>query len=179
MKIELELESAVMKDVFSLIKKEVQNNFTYSALIGTTSFLFAVCWQFNQFVFLLQGINRKIFLLIIKLLACALYGAGALDLVPIRKIKTCFNGLLLALGLTYISQFLNDMTIRALVVSFIPAAWFTLTYRLKKPKDGVVLSFIKLVIEIILTIAIAGGIQYVIKMFIQGMTIGYYTVVIY
>ena len=76
----------------------------------------------------------------------------------------------MALGLTYISQFLNDMTIRALVVSFIPAAWFTLTYRLKKPKDGVVLSFIKLVIEIILTIAIAGGIQYIIKMIIQGMT---------
>ena len=106
----------------------------------------------------------------IMYLACALYGAGALDLVPIRKIKTCFNGLLLALGLTYISQFLNDMTIRALVVSFIPAAWFTLTYRLKKPKDGVVLSFIKLVLEIILTIAIAGGIQYVIKMLIQGMS---------
>ena len=105
-----------------------------------------------------------------NVLACALYGAGALDLVPIRKIKTCFNGLSLALGLTYISQFLNDMTIRALVVSFIPAAWFTLTYRLKKPKDGVVLSFIKLVLEIILTIAIAGGIQYVIKMLIKGMT---------
>ena len=76
----------------------------------------------------------------------------------------------MALGLTYISQFLNDMTIRALATSFIPAAWFTLTYRLKKPKDGVVLSFIKLVLEIILTIAIAGGIQYVIKMLIQGMT---------
>jgi hypothetical protein len=147
------LQNAIITYFF---KKEVQNNFIYSALIGTTSFLFAVCWQFNQFVFLLQ--------------ACALYGAGALDLVPIRKIKTCFNGLLLALGLTYISQFLNDMTIRALVVSFIPAAWFTLTYRLKKPKDGVVLSFIKLVLEIILTIAIAGGIQYVIKMLIQGMS---------
>ena len=76
----------------------------------------------------------------------------------------------MALGLTYISQFLNDMTIRALATSFIPAAWFTLTYRLKKPKDGVVLSFIKLILEIILTISIAGGIQYVIKMLIQGMT---------
>jgi hypothetical protein len=29
----------------------------------------------------------------------------------------------------YISQFLNEMTIRALVVSFIPAAWITLSFR--------------------------------------------------
>ena len=47
-------------DLFQIDKKEVQNNFTYSALIGTTSFLFAVCWQFNQFVFLLQGTNYLI-----------------------------------------------------------------------------------------------------------------------
>ena len=53
-------------------------------------------------------------------LACALYGAAALDLVPVKKVKSVFTALLVSLVLVYTSQFFNEMTIRALVVSFIP-----------------------------------------------------------
>ena len=49
-----------------------------------------------------------------------MYGTGALDLVPVQKLKTVYKALLFALAMTYILQFFNEMTPRALVVSFIP-----------------------------------------------------------
>ena len=57
---------------------------------------------------------------IYSVLACALYGTGALDLVPVRKIKTGYVALIFSLAMTYLLQFFNEMTPRALVVSFIP-----------------------------------------------------------
>ena len=42
-----------------------------------------------------------------------------------------------------------------------------LSYRLKGPKDGPLLSFIKLAIEIVLTIVLAGVFQMTIKQFIN------------
>ena len=62
------------------------------------SFCFAICWQFNQFVFLLQ--------------ACALFGAAALDLVPTKKVKVVYLALIFSLVMTYIFQFFNTMTPR-------------------------------------------------------------------
>jgi len=143
-------QNAILTSYFSPGEK---NNSLYTAVLALVSFLFAVCWQFNQFVFLLQ--------------ACALYGTGALGLVPINKVKSVFAALLVALVFVYVSQFFNEMTIRALVVSFIPAAWITLTYRLRGPKDGVIAGFVKLALEIISTIGLAVCFQLVIKVFIK------------
>ena len=82
--------------------------------------------------------------------------------------KSVFLSLLIALVFVYTSQFFNEMTIRALVVSFIPAAWITLTYRIKNQKDGVMMGFIKLACEIIATIGLAICFQLIIKQFIKG-----------
>ena len=82
--------------------------------------------------------------------------------------KSVFLSLLIALVFVYTSQFFNEMTIRALVVSFIPAAWITLTYRIKSQKDGVVMGFIKLALEIIVTIGLAVCFQLIIKQFTKG-----------
>lgn len=132
-------------------KPSTRHHVGYTLALSLSSFCFAICWQFNQFVFLLQ--------------ACALYGTGALDLVPVRKVKTAYAALGFALAMTYILQFFNEMTPRALVVSFIPAAWLMLCYRLKGAKDGALLSFVKLALEIVITIALAALFQLVIKQF--------------
>ena len=49
------------------------------------------------------------------------------------------------------------------------AAWLTLTYRIRGQKDGVILGFIKLAIEIIFTIGLAICFQMIIKQFIKGI----------
>ena len=98
-----------------------------------------------------------------------------------RKVKTAYAALGFALAMTYILQFFNEMTPRALVVSFIPglqflatrwrflhvllAAWLMLCFRLKGAKDGALLSFVKLALEIVITIALAALFQLVIKQF--------------
>ena len=62
-------QNAILTYYFSPGKK---NDELYTGILAVISFLFAVCWQFNQFVFLLQ--------------ACALYGAASLGLVPVTKV---------------------------------------------------------------------------------------------
>jgi hypothetical protein len=52
---------------------------------------------------------------------------------------------------------------RSLVASFIPAAWIMLSFRLRKAKDGPIVSFIKLIIEIVLTIGLATVFQMGVK----------------
>merc|ERR1712048_88421 len=81
-------------------KPSTRHHRGYTAALCFASFCFAICWQFNQFVFLLQ--------------ACALYGTGALELVPVRKIKTAYSALCFSLLMTYLLQFFNEMTPRSL-----------------------------------------------------------------
>jgi len=140
------LQLAILTKYF---KSSTVHDAKYTAGLCFASFCFAICWQFNQFVFLLQ--------------ACALFGAGALDLVPTKKVKMVYLVLIFSLVMTYIFQFFNTMTPRSLVASFIPAAWIMLSFRLRKAKDGPIVSFIKLIIEIVLTIGLATVFQMGVK----------------
>uniref|UniRef100_A0A8W8J7D1 Uncharacterized protein n=1 Tax=Magallana gigas TaxID=29159 RepID=A0A8W8J7D1_MAGGI len=77
-------------------------------IIFTSTLCFSLCWQFNQFVFLLQ--------------AFALFGTWILDMVPPRKIQMLLVAQMTALLVTCLLQFINKMILGSLVMSFIPAA---------------------------------------------------------
>lgn len=69
-------------------------------------FAFAICWQFNQFVLLLQAVS--------------LYGLYLFNLLPFQKIKKIYLCVLLGpLILVWILQFFNPMIPRAIMLSFI------------------------------------------------------------
>jgi len=76
-----------------------------------TTFIFSICWQFNQFLLLLQ--------------AASLYILYAVNLVSYSKLKKIFLcGYLGSLGLAYVFQFFNPMIPRAILISFIISTVF-------------------------------------------------------
>lgn len=77
-------------------------------IIFTSTLCFSLCWQFNQFVLLLQ--------------AFALFGTWILDMVPPRKIQMLLVAQMTSLLVTCLLQFINKMILGSLVMSFIPAA---------------------------------------------------------
>uniref|UniRef100_K1R1G3 Dpy-19-like protein 3 n=1 Tax=Magallana gigas TaxID=29159 RepID=K1R1G3_MAGGI len=77
-------------------------------IIFTSTLCFSLCWQFNQFVLLLQ--------------AFALFGTWILDMVPSRKIQMLLVAQMTSLLVTCLLQFINKMILGSLVMSFIPAA---------------------------------------------------------
>uniref|UniRef100_A0A4W3JHE3 Dpy-19 like C-mannosyltransferase 3 n=1 Tax=Callorhinchus milii TaxID=7868 RepID=A0A4W3JHE3_CALMI len=77
-------------------------------LILTSTFLFCVTWQFNQFILLIQ--------------ALALFSLDCLDMVPGRQITSLYLVQVASLLLVCILQFNNSMLLGSLFLSFIFAA---------------------------------------------------------
>ncbi|XP_071134170.1 protein C-mannosyl-transferase DPY19L3-like isoform X1 [Mytilus edulis] len=84
-------------------------------IIFVSTFLFALFWQFNQFIFLLQ--------------AFALFGVWVLDMIPPRKVRIVFYAQAASLILTSILQYVNLMIFGSLVMSFIPASLLLMYFK--------------------------------------------------
>lgn len=78
------------------------------ALILFFTWLFALMWQFNQFILLLQ--------------AFSLYGLFVLQLAPRQKIRNILIATLLGLLLVEVMQFCHPMILGSLFVAFVPSA---------------------------------------------------------
>lgn len=78
------------------------------ALCLVSTLLFALSWQFNQFIMLLQSFS--------------LFGVWILDLVPPKKVRTMFYIEAISLLAVCLLQFINKMILGSFVMSFIPAA---------------------------------------------------------
>ncbi|XP_033741333.1 probable C-mannosyltransferase DPY19L3 [Pecten maximus] len=81
-----------------------------AALCLVSTFLFALGWQFNQFIILLQSFS--------------LFGVWILDLVPPRKVRMMLYIEAISLLVVCLLQFINKMILGSFVMSFIPAALF-------------------------------------------------------
>lgn len=84
-------------------------------IIFISTFLFALFWQFNQFIFLLQ--------------AFALFGVWVLDMVPPRKVRFIFYAQAVSLVATSVLQYINMMIFGSLVFSFIPASLLLMYFK--------------------------------------------------
>uniref|UniRef100_A0A8C4R3F4 Dpy-19 like C-mannosyltransferase 3 n=1 Tax=Eptatretus burgeri TaxID=7764 RepID=A0A8C4R3F4_EPTBU len=77
-------------------------------LLYLFTFSFCLCWQFNQFVMLIQ--------------AMALYSCFCLNLLPQTKVFRVFTAQAISLMLVAVLQFFNSMLLGSLALSFILAA---------------------------------------------------------
>ncbi|XP_053396813.1 probable C-mannosyltransferase DPY19L3 isoform X1 [Mercenaria mercenaria] len=84
-------------------------------LIMASTFLFSLCWQFNQFILLLQ--------------ALALFGVWILDMVPAHKVRVVLLSQALSLFLVCLLQSINKMILGSLVMSFIPATFLLMYFK--------------------------------------------------
>ncbi|KAL8615466.1 hypothetical protein ACOMHN_053802 [Nucella lapillus] len=84
-------------------------------VVGVSTFLFCLFWQFNQFIMLLQ--------------AFALFGVWILDVLPARKIQVVYGVQAVSLLAVCVVQFINTMILGSLVMSFIPATLLLMAYR--------------------------------------------------
>lgn len=121
------------------------------ASIPLCGFLFAICWQFNQFVFLIQ--------------AASLVGLGLLQLAPLEKIKWCLCSEALALLGVWAAQFGHPMLLGSLVMSLIPVSCLVMTLCKKLPSWsrgliwGVLAILIQLIVIAVLTILLNIGVK--------------------
>lgn len=84
-------------------------------MILASTFLFSLCWQFNQFILLLQ--------------ALALFGVWVLDMVPAQKVRVVLLSQAVSLLLVCILQSINKMILGSLVMSFIPATFLLMYFK--------------------------------------------------
>uniref|UniRef100_A0A4W3JD90 Dpy-19 like C-mannosyltransferase 3 n=1 Tax=Callorhinchus milii TaxID=7868 RepID=A0A4W3JD90_CALMI len=92
-------------------------------LILTSTFLFCVTWQFNQFILLIQ--------------ALALFSLDCLDMVPGRQITSLYLVQVASLLLVCILQFNNSMLLGSLFLSFIFAALTVKCFKMGTNKSSV------------------------------------------
>lgn len=91
------------------------------ASISSSTFLFGLTWQFNQFAFLLQ--------------AAALVTCQVLDLVPSNKLRHLYHSLLFSMLAVSLLQFINTMILTGFLVSFLVAALLLLKLQTEFPYD--------------------------------------------
>ncbi|KAL5009746.1 hypothetical protein ScPMuIL_012051, partial [Solemya velum] len=84
-------------------------------LVVICTFIFTLCWQFNQFILLLQ--------------AFALFGVWILDIIPPYKVRKLLLTEAASLLVVCAMQFGNKMILGSLVISFIPATIVLMSFR--------------------------------------------------
>uniref|UniRef100_A0A4W3J5S0 Dpy-19 like C-mannosyltransferase 3 n=1 Tax=Callorhinchus milii TaxID=7868 RepID=A0A4W3J5S0_CALMI len=103
-------------------------------LILTSTFLFCVTWQFNQFILLIQ--------------ALALFSLDCLDMVPGRQITSLYLVQVASLLLVCILQFNNSMLLGSLFLSFIFAALTVKCLQENLKTGGLIIRVAKLVLHL-------------------------------
>lgn len=118
--------------------------------ITICTFLFALVWQFAQFVLLLQ--------------CFAFFGVCVLELVPKHKIRNMYVIVAVSLLSVCILQFMNDMILCSLALSFSLAALIVLSFQSDQPtRCGVTVKLVGIVIRSFSVLALMVGISFVIK----------------
>ncbi|KAH3739009.1 probable C-mannosyltransferase DPY19L3 [Dreissena polymorpha] len=84
-------------------------------MILPATFAFCLCWQFNQFIMLLQALS--------------LFGVWILDMVPAYKVRVVLGCEVVSLLAVCVLQNVNTMILGSLVMSFIPATFLLMYIR--------------------------------------------------
>ncbi|XP_050394567.2 probable C-mannosyltransferase DPY19L3 [Patella vulgata] len=122
--------------------------------VGSSTFLFCLCWQFNQFIMLLQ--------------AFSLFGVWVLEVVPPYKIRRVMFMQLLSFLTLYYLQYFNPMIIGGLFISFIAAFYILMFIRGNYPAPcGVVYKLFKVISYSIAVLILTFIINTTIKWYIE------------
>lgn len=108
------LQIAAISVYFKPNLSRLKEKIAICTMIGST-FLFSLCWQFNQFILMLQ--------------AFALFGVWILDMIPPSKVRTVMVAQGISLLAVCLLQFINKMILGSLVMSFIPATFLLMYFR--------------------------------------------------
>uniref|UniRef100_A0A915J3X9 C-mannosyltransferase DPY19L3 n=1 Tax=Romanomermis culicivorax TaxID=13658 RepID=A0A915J3X9_ROMCU len=125
-----------------------------SLAILISTFLFALTWQFNQFIMLLQS--------------GSIYAIGLLHLIPEWKVRRLLLLELSALLLACLTQFGQPMLLGSLLVAFVPGAVLSLCIcRQWTISGGVVNGSLKLVIQACFTLILTFFVHFCFKKMLQ------------
>ncbi|KFD68846.1 hypothetical protein M514_13918 [Trichuris suis] len=106
-----------------------------------STFFFALFWQFNQFLLLLQ--------------ALVLYCLAVLRLIPLGKVFFIYGVYVITILALYVIQFGQPMILGSIVASFTPAAMLSLSlFRRWTHSGGIVTGFLKTTVQVVFTILI-------------------------
>ncbi|XP_025097106.1 probable C-mannosyltransferase DPY19L3 isoform X2 [Pomacea canaliculata] len=123
-------------------------------IIGGSTFLFCLCWQFNQFILLLQ--------------ALALVAAFLTHLLPQHKVMMVLGIQMVSLLAVCLLQFVNTMILGSLALSFIVASFIIILRKGPKQPSGHwlwqgVVTVVNGVLILLLMLLINTAIKYMIQ----------------
>lgn len=118
--------------------------------IAVSTFFFTLVWQFAQFILLLESM--------------AFFGTYSLGFIPKYKARTMYLMVISSLLGVCILQFVNDMILCSLALSFAIASFILLTFHSEdNSNDSFIYKVLKLIINIAATLLLAGCISFVSK----------------
>ncbi|XP_071112978.1 protein C-mannosyl-transferase DPY19L3-like [Haliotis cracherodii] len=124
------------------------------AVILTFTFLFALCWQFNQFVFLLQ--------------VSTLFGVWILGIIPAYKVRNMLHVVMATMLLVCLFQFINKMILVSLGMSLVLASYAVMYIKGEVERSaGVIKGIVTTVVYSVLVLLLAGVITTLLKLLLQ------------
>lgn len=132
------------KDVSSLAQR------LCLAGIAVSTFFFALVWQFAQFILLLESM--------------AFFGTYSLGFIPKDKTRSLYVIVIVSLISVCILQFINDMILCSLALSFAISAVILMSFHNEGlGNDSLFVRVLKLLLNIVAVLLLAGGISFVVK----------------
>ncbi|XP_078373794.1 protein C-mannosyl-transferase DPY19L3-like isoform X1 [Oculina patagonica] len=133
-------------------KKNVSSLAQTICLVGiaVSTFFFTLVWQFAQFILLLESM--------------AFFGTYSLGFIPKYKARSLYLIVIGSLISVCILQFVNDMILCSLALSFAVASVVLMTFHGEgNSNENFFVRVFKLVLNIIAVLLLAGGISFLIK----------------
>ncbi|ESO87300.1 hypothetical protein LOTGIDRAFT_107140 [Lottia gigantea] len=122
--------------------------------IGSSTFLFCICWQFNQFIMLLQLIS--------------LFGVWVLDFIPSFKIQRVLFMQLLSLFTVFYLQYYNTMLLGGLWFSFLLSFYIVIFIKVDKPsQSSVTVKLLRVIGYSLLVLSLTFIFHFILKWFLQ------------
>jgi len=137
-------------------KKNVSSLAQTVCLVGiaVSTFFFTLVWQFAQFILLLESM--------------AFFGTYSLGFIPKYKARSLYLIVIGSLIGVCILQFVNDMILCSLALSFAVASVALMTFHdEEKTSDSFLVRVFKLVLNVIAVLLLAGGISFLIKVLMR------------
>ncbi|XP_070581349.1 protein C-mannosyl-transferase DPY19L3-like [Ptychodera flava] len=118
--------------------------------IAVCTFLFALSWQFAQFVLLLQALT--------------LFSLALLELIPMSQMRWILSIQFVCLLLVCVAQFFHPMIPGSLVISFIPAAFLVTYLKGQEPSaHGLIRGTFRLIGHVTSVVALTVVINVIVK----------------
>ncbi|XP_068755171.1 protein C-mannosyl-transferase DPY19L3-like isoform X2 [Montipora capricornis] len=121
--------------------------------IAVSTFFFTLVWQFAQFILLLESM--------------AFFGTYSLGFIPKNKARSLYLIVIGSLISVCILQFINDMILCSLALSFAVASVILLSFQSEISNDSLLIRVFKLLFNITVVLLLAGGISFVVKAVIR------------